>query len=428
MTDRTPQDPPSGDELGPDDDGVRDLGVLRGLGFDALSGGDAPFDGLDDVKARAERSTRHRRWTIGAAAAAALVVVGALGVLLAGTGEESAPDVYTGPPATEGERFLLPPADATDVGWTLGLDSVDEARSNLPPTEDVDFYRFEYETSAGKMSLSADRSGTSDATAVESVPSNDYAGVVGEPSSAPSEPANFSTNGSFWINCASDGAAVAGGALDEAWDFELRFVESGGGGECSPTALAPALASQTRGLRIVDESEWRRYLQDHRDTNTLDPANGPTTATTVAPTTTTTVPVAPPCDTHLMWEAARDALQIDEEDPGYEGFGPPFDGGYGVYGPVCIDDWAVGSVSRPSTQTTDAVDVFHWITGRWVYVGNLGFPISSCGAVERMGMPAEVFDQFWPDHGVEDAFIDRQSCVELGWPDPPPPWSEPSVP
>jgi hypothetical protein len=426
MTDRTPHDPPSGDQLGPDDDGVRDLGVLRGLGFDALSGGDAPLDGLHDVKARAERSTRRRRWTVGAAAAAALLVVGSLGLLLASTGEESAPDVYTGRPAAQGGHFLLPPADATDVGWQLGLDAVDAGSDDIPSTEHVDFYRFEYETAAAKMSLSADRLGTSEATAVESIPSNDYYGVVGEPSSAPSEPANFSTIWSFWINCASDGAAVAGGALDEAWNFELRSVESGGGGECSPTALAPALASQVRGLRVVDEAEFLEYLRDHTDTNTLDPANRPTTTATTVVSTSTTPPVPPdpPCDAHLMWEAARDALQIDENDPGYEGFGPPFEGGYGVYGPRCSGDWAAASVSRPYTQGTDANDIFHWVDGRWTYVGNAGVPTSVCLIVERMGMPPEVFDEVYPPNEG----IDWHSCVELGWPDPPPPWPGPYGP
>ena len=156
MSDRNPDDQRLGDELGPVDDGVQDLDVLRGLGFDVLSGEDAPFDGLDDVKARAERSTRHRRWTIGAAAAAALLVVGSLGLLLARTGEESAPDVQCQcrtlrrqAPPIEGPRFLLPPSDVTDVGWRLGLDAVYVDLEDIPPTEHVDFYRFEYTRADG---------------------------------------------------------------------------------------------------------------------------------------------------------------------------------------------------------------------------------------------------------------------------------------
>ena len=116
MTDRTPDD----DAIGADEiDEELDLGTLRDLGFDALSD-DAPLDGIDDVRARAARSARRRGLTVGAAVAAMLLVVGTLGVVLARTGEESAPDVRTGPAwSSDGQHFLLPPADATDVGFGI---------------------------------------------------------------------------------------------------------------------------------------------------------------------------------------------------------------------------------------------------------------------------------------------------------------------
>jgi hypothetical protein len=277
MTDSTPHDPPSGDELGPDDDGVRDLGALRELGFDTLSAGDAPFDGLHEVKARAERSTRRRRWALGAAAAAVLLVLGSFGVLLAGTGEESAPDVYTGPPAAGGEHFLLPPSDATDVGWRLGLDSVYESSSDLPPTEDVDFYRFEYTRSDGlRVPFFLQR--VSDAGAGSEVRAGD--GTSSEPT-----PSVIDTERFGWVEvvCLAQ-LDAATGRISYEWEFSL--ILGGHPEELTRTMCAPAevdaMVAALDDLRVVDESEWRQYLEDHGDTNTLDPSRRSTDTTVAA--------------------------------------------------------------------------------------------------------------------------------------------------
>jgi hypothetical protein len=276
MTDRTPRADRFGDEPGPDDDGVRDLGVLRGLGFDTLSGGEAPFDGLDDVKARAERSIRRRRWAVGAAAAAVLLVVGSLGVLLAGTGEESTPDVHTGPSAAEGEHFLMPPADATDVGWLLGLDGVYEGSEDTPPTEQVDFYRFEYTTAAGlRVPFFVQRD--SDAGGESAV-------LAGGGTSSESAPTVIDTGrfGRVEVVCLPQTDA-ASGRISAGWEFSIMI-----GGHPDELARATcesaevdAMVAVLDALRLVDEPEWRQYLRDHRGTNTLDDSRRSTGTTAV---------------------------------------------------------------------------------------------------------------------------------------------------
>lgn len=280
MTDRTPDDPQLDGELGPDDDGVQDLEVLRGLGFDAL-GDDVPLDGMDEVRARANSAARRRRWIVGAVAAAVLLVVGSLGVAVARTGEESSPDVYTGPPPVEGQRFLLPPADATDVGWQVGLDAVRANVAELPAIDQINLYVFRYGTPNGPMTLLVGRVGADDGVDT-TLAGNEGVLVAGD--AVPGGSAtNFSTNGSFWVSCARNGGAVSGGAVDETWTFSLGFVEPSTRDDCTTISVAPALKSETVRLRIVGETEWRQYLRDHRDTNTLDPANGPTTTATSTP-------------------------------------------------------------------------------------------------------------------------------------------------
>lgn len=286
MTDRTPNDARLGDDV-PDDDGVQDLEVLRGLGFDAL-GGEAPFDGMDGVRARAAQQRRRRAWSVGAAAAAVLLVIGGLGVALARTGEESAPDIATQPTTAESQQmFLLPPTEATDVGFQLGLHVVRTHGDELPQTDEVNLYNFRYETPDGSMTVTVGRNDP-----VEGVDTlvgvAEGIAVAGDPV-VPGIGTTFSTSGSFWMNCANESGPVSGGVLNESWSFQLRFDAFVDLDPCVSQELTLTLRAQFEQLRVVDEAEWRQYLQDHMAVNLLAPDMA---ATTLPPMSTAVVPTA----------------------------------------------------------------------------------------------------------------------------------------
>jgi hypothetical protein len=282
MSDRTPAGiPDDRDPTSAEDDGIgeaADLARLDRLGLAVLADGPAPGGaGLADVRARARRH-RRRRWAPAAAAAVLVLLVAGAAVALT-RGDESGVSVDT---PSEAEQYLIPPADAEDVGYRLGLDGVyADPAAAASEYQKVSFYTFQFATPEGTTArLTVGRRSSTPGTdpSMAIVGASELGTLLGVPASFPQVEVSEGAVRAI-VTCAgtdASGQGVVGpvavrGAVG-SWTFLLsEGPESDGTTPCDLTpASTSAATALLRSLRVVDAATWGRYLADHASSNTLD--------------------------------------------------------------------------------------------------------------------------------------------------------------
>ncbi len=297
--------------LGSDEDA--DLAALDALGFDVLAE-DPPFGGQADVERRARRHQRRRHVAQVTAVAALVLVVVIGGVVLLRTNGDDAQQVAVGAaPAQTSATYVLPPEDSTDVGFELAIDSVMTGDQVIDAGTPVR-YSFVYTAPDGtalRLDVVRDRQWFGAAagapTTVAGGGTDDIRSVLGLPVCGPLGRCPYGTwpgtvvetdvVGQVLVTCTGGDAILDGteqalssgvpgnpvgavGILEGRWTFVVRPPDGAIPRACDYTNAAVAAASAAAdGLRAVDDAEWRQYLRDHADTNTLDPDRASTTTT-----------------------------------------------------------------------------------------------------------------------------------------------------
>ncbi len=207
--------------------------------------------------------------------------------------------------------YVLPPEGSTEVGFELALDSVMAGDAAIDRGDPVS-YSFVYTEPDGtalRIDAVRDRqwfgpdAGTP--TTAASGTTDDIRAVLGLPVCGPLERCPYGTwpgtvvetdaVGQVLVTCTGGDAILDGteqalssgvpggpvgavGILEGRWTFVVRPPNDAIPLACAYTDAAVAAASAAAtGLRAVDETEWRQYLRDHRETNPLDLGRGSTT-------------------------------------------------------------------------------------------------------------------------------------------------------